>query len=88
MVYVSVTHCASLCCWISREFGASSARWRASKAEGVDTDYHRVKVNKELGNTIGPFLQNQVLKIRTDVGNSRDYSEVSPEQTLVIGPAV
>lgn len=47
-----------------------------------------MKVNKELGNTIGPFLQNQVLKIRTDVGNSRDYSEVSPGQTLVIGPAV
>ena len=58
------------------------------KVEGVDTIYHRVKVNKELGNTVGPFLQNQVVKIRTDVGNSRDFSEVSPEQTVVIGPAV
>ena len=58
------------------------------KVEGVDVDYRRVKVNKELGNTVGPFLQNQVVKIRTDVGNSRDFSELSPEQTVVIGPAV
>jgi hypothetical protein len=58
------------------------------KVEGVDVAYRRVKVNKELGNTVGPFLQNQVVKVRTDVGNSRDFSELSPEQTVVIGPAV
>lgn len=58
------------------------------KVTGVDTDYRRVRVNRELGNTIGPFLENQVVTLRTDVGNSRDFSEQSPEQSVTIGPAV
>lgn len=58
------------------------------KIVGVHTDYQRVAANKVSGNTIGPFLQNQVLKIRTDVGNSRDFTELSPEQEVTIGPSV
>ncbi len=58
------------------------------KIVGIHTDYQRVPANKVNGNTIGPFLQNQVLKIRTDVGNSRDFSELGPEQTVTIGPSV
>ena len=55
---------------------------------GVDTDYHRVAANKADGNTIGPFVQGQVVKLRTDVGNSRDFSELSPEQPVTSGPPV
>lgn len=54
------------------------------KVVGVDTEFHRVKVNKAAGNTIGPFTQGQSVILGTDVGNSRDFSERGPEQTRVI----
>ena len=44
--------------------------------------------DKVAGNTIGPFVQGQVVTLGTDVGNSRDFSELSPEQTVMVGPAV
>jgi hypothetical protein len=37
---------------------------------------------------IGPFTEGQIVRVRTDVGNSRDPSELSPEQVITIGPAV
>jgi len=55
---------------------------------GVHDEYQRVPANKAAGNTIGPFVQGQVVKLRTDVGNSRDFSEMSEEQETTIGPPV
>ncbi len=58
------------------------------KVVGVHEDYQRIPANRADGNTIGPFVQGQVVKLRTDVGNSRDFSELSPEQEITIGPPV
>ena len=55
---------------------------------GVHSDYQRVAADRAAGNTIGPFVQGQVVKLRTDVGNSRDFSELGPEQEATIGPSV
>ena len=58
------------------------------KVAGMHTEFQRVAADKVAGNTIGPFLVGQVVTLGTDVGNSRDSSELSPEQTVTIGPAV
>ncbi len=68
--------------------GRLQKRAGQSVCSTIASDYQRVAANKVSGNTIGPFLQNQVLKIRTDVGNSRDITELSPEQEVTIGPSV
>lgn len=53
--------------------------------EGVNVEPQRVAANVAEGNVIGPFTVGQVIRLRTDVGNSRDASELSPElvQTVV-----
>ena len=58
------------------------------KVAGVHTEFQRVAADKVAGNTIGPFVQGQVVTLGTDVGNSRDFSELSPEQTVTVGPPV
>jgi hypothetical protein len=37
---------------------------------------------------VGPLTEGRIVRVRTDVGNSRDPSEMSPEQVITIGPAV
>lgn len=54
------------------------------KVAGVDSDYRRVPADREAGNLIGPFIGGAVVTLRTDVGNSRDHSELGPEQTVTI----
>ena len=54
------------------------------KVNGAPADYLRVAANKVNGNVIGPFTAGQVITLRTDVGNSRDLSELGPEQTVMI----
>lgn len=56
------------------------------KVTGVHTEFQRVPADKVAGNTVGPFLVGQVVTLGTDVGNSRDFSELSPEQTVTVGP--
>ncbi|MEO5912708.1 MAG: hypothetical protein ABIS50_00630 [Luteolibacter sp.] len=56
--------------------------------EGVQADFLSVPVTVATGNLIGPFTQGQIVRLRTDVGNSRDHSELGPEQAITIGPAV
>ncbi len=53
--------------------------------EGVHGDWQRVTVVPE-GNVIGPFEVGQIVRVRTDVGNSRDFSELSPEMVVTIQP--
>ena len=60
----------------------------ASPVAGVHTEFQRVAADKVAGNTIGPFLVGQVVTLGTDVGNSRDFSELGPEQTVTVGPPV
>ena len=55
---------------------------------GVDADFQRVPADKVAGNTIGPFTAGKVVKVRTEVGNSRDLSELSEEQSVTISAAV
>lgn len=55
--------------------------------EGVHGDFQRVTAEVDTGNLIGPFTEGQIVRIRTDVGNSRDNSELSPEQALTITAA-
>ncbi len=52
--------------------------------EGVNGDFQTVKAEPATGNVIGPFAQGQIVRIRTDVGNSRDHSELSAEQAVTI----
>ena len=54
------------------------------KVTGVHSDWQRVPANKVDGNTIGPFTAGQVVTLRTDVGNSRDFTELGPEQSVTI----
>ena len=56
--------------------------------EGLHGDFQTTPATVASGNLIGPFIQGQIVRIRTDVGNSRDHSELSPEQAVTIGPAV
>lgn len=55
--------------------------------EGVQADYQRVTANVPSGNLIGPFTAGQIVRVRTDVGNSRDHSEMSAEQVITITAA-
>ena len=55
--------------------------------EGVNADFQSVSANVAAGNLIGPFTQGQIVRIRTDVGNSRDHSELSAEQAVTITAA-
>lgn len=57
------------------------------QVEGVHTDYQRTPADPEGGNVIGPFTEGQVVRVRTDVGNSRDYSELSAETVVTIASA-
>ena len=54
--------------------------------EGVHGDFQRITADTAAGNLIGPFTEGQIVRIRTDVGNSRDNSELSPEQAVTIQP--
>ena len=54
------------------------------KIVGVDEDWQRVTADKAAGNTIGPFETGQTLTIATDVGNSRDFSEMSEPQNITL----
>ncbi len=54
------------------------------KVNGVPADYLRVAADTGDGNLIGPFAAGQVIALRTDVGNSRDNSELGPEQAVTI----
>lgn len=56
--------------------------------EGLHGDFQTTPATVASGNLLGPFTQGQIVRIRTDVGNSRDHSELSPEQAVTIGPAV
>jgi hypothetical protein len=58
------------------------------QVEGATADYLRATANVAAGNLIGPFTAGQIVRVRTDVGNSRDHSEMSAEQVITIGPAV
>lgn len=52
--------------------------------EGVHADWQRVAADPAAGNEIGPFTAGQIVRVRTDVGNSRDHSETSAEQAVTI----
>ncbi len=54
------------------------------KIEGVNTEPQRTPADVVAGNLIGPFTVGQVIRLRTDVGNSVDASELSPEQVVTI----
>lgn len=56
--------------------------------EGVNGDFQTVTADIAAGNIIGPFTQGQIVRLRTDVGNSRDHSELSPEQVVTISAPV
>ena len=56
--------------------------------EGVNSDFQPITADTAAGNTIGPFTQGQIVRVRTDVGNSRDHSELSPEQVVTISAPV
>jgi hypothetical protein len=58
------------------------------QVENVDADSQRVSADAAAGNLIGPFTQGQIVRVRTDVGNSRDHSEMSAEQVITIGAPV
>lgn len=55
--------------------------------EGVQADFQRVSAELTAGNLIGPFTAGQIVRVRTDVGNSRDHSELSAEQAVTIAAA-
>lgn len=57
------------------------------QVEGVHADYQRTTANVPSGNLIGPFTAGQIVRVRTDVGNSRDNSEMSAEQVITITAA-
>jgi hypothetical protein len=58
------------------------------QVEGVNVAWHRVTADVATGsNVIGPFTAGQIVRVRTDVGNSRDNSELSPEQAVTIAAA-
>jgi ribosomal protein L11 methylase PrmA len=54
------------------------------KVDGVHVEWQRVTADVAAGNVLGPFTAGQVVHVRTDVGNSRDASELSPEQVVTI----
>ncbi|MES2657710.1 MAG: hypothetical protein V4689_03775 [Verrucomicrobiota bacterium] len=56
--------------------------------EGENADFQTLPATVSTGNLIGPFTQGQIVRIRTDVGNSRDPSELSAEQAVTVGPSV
>lgn len=53
------------------------------KVEGVHAEYQEEPVNLT-GNVIGPFTAGQIVRVRTDVGNSRDNSELSEETVVTV----
>ncbi|MES2921738.1 MAG: hypothetical protein V4819_09330 [Verrucomicrobiota bacterium] len=55
--------------------------------EDINADFQRVTADPAAGNLIGPFTAGQILRVRTDVGNSCDHSELSAEQVVTIAPA-
>lgn len=55
--------------------------------EGINADFQRLTADSAAGNLIGPFTAGQIVRVRTDVGNSRDHSELSAEQAVTIAPA-
>lgn len=55
--------------------------------EGVHADFQRVSAEVAAGNLIGPFTAGQIVRVRTDVGNSRDHSELSAERAVTIATA-
>lgn len=57
------------------------------KIQGVNVDFKRIPADVQSGNVLGPFTAGQVVVVCTDVGNSRDNSELSPERTLTIQAA-
>lgn len=58
------------------------------QVEGAAGDYQRVTADEAAGNLIGPFTAGQIVRVRTDVGNSRDHSELGAEQVITIAPAL
>lgn len=58
------------------------------KVVGVDSNFRVVREmsldDVANGVEIGPFAAGQQVIVRTDVGNSRDSSEISAEQSIVI----
>jgi hypothetical protein len=54
------------------------------KIQGVDEDWQRVTADKIGGNIIGPFEAGQTIILATDVGNSRDFSEMSDPQSITL----
>ena len=54
------------------------------KVVGVDEDWQRMPADKAGGNNIGPFEVGQTITIATDVGNSRDFSEMSEPQNITL----
>lgn len=57
------------------------------QVEDVQADYQRTPADAAAGNLIGPFTAGRIVRVRTDVGNSRDHSEMSAEQVITIAPA-
>lgn len=66
----------------------ATLRFLQIKVVGVDADFRTVReLSPEeavTGVTIGPFAAGQQVLVRTDVGNSRDPSELSAVQAIVI----
>lgn len=58
------------------------------KVVGVDADFRTVRElspeDAVAGVTVGPFAAGQQVLVRTDVGNSRDPSEISAVQSIVV----
>jgi hypothetical protein len=55
------------------------------KVKGAPGSFTRVTADVGAGNLIGPFTSGQVVQLQTEVGNSRDLSELSPLQEVMIG---
>lgn len=53
------------------------------QVEGIHAEYQRVTADLT-GNLLGPFNAGQVVRLRTDVGNSRDPSELSAETVVTV----
>ena len=66
----------------------ATLRFLQKKVIGVDGDFVTVRELTEAdvaaGIQIGPFAAGQQVKVRTDVGNSRDPSEISAEASVVV----
>ncbi len=66
----------------------ATLRFLQVQVEGVDAAFATLRTlsvaDVAAGVEVGPYTAGQTLKVRTDVGNSRDPSEISAEVSVVV----